>query len=366
MISEFEAEARHENFLRQTRNKWHKVNQHIEDTAEMMKERRERIYNEKRKALMKEQKKREENIKKILNFNMDSAYTERQKCLQRIILKEQTVKEKHDRKLSMDEKDRKINEQKTFSRLQLFVERNESIKKISQQKYQNKLSVSDLRHEKNMKVEMERKARIMSENHESVINRYIKLYWNRRRAENERKEKTERKKRKYLERNERMEDIKKEMEKNRKLYYKRMQTADAIKLKNKNNYDEERVNKMKNKRNEYNNYLKNNIILLKKQRSTGIEELLEKEKNLMHRNMLKTNYRDNLSKTAKEKAVMSQMNFEKNLKPFYRQLEGIKSGSMLKKSLESKKKLYKDLKREEAAKKKKEEEERLEKLYNKS
>ena len=53
------------------------------------------------------------------------------------------------------------------------------------------------------------------------------------------------------------------------------------------------------------------------------------------------------------------MKFEKNLKPFYKALERIKSESIFKKSKEQRRKIFRDLKRAEAEAKKREEEERL-------
>ena len=59
------------------------------------------------------------------------------------------------------------------------------------------------------------------------------------------------------------------------------------------------------------------------------------------------------------KTILHQMEFEKNLKTFYKQLYRIKSESVIKKNKEQKRKIYRDLKRAEYEAKKREEEERL-------
>ena len=61
----------------------------------------------------------------------------------------------------------------------------------------------------------------------------------------------------------------------------------------------------------------------------------------------------------KDKTIYNQMMFEKNLQPFYKRLERIKSESIIKKSKEQRRKIYRDLKRAEAEARRREEEERL-------
>ena len=59
------------------------------------------------------------------------------------------------------------------------------------------------------------------------------------------------------------------------------------------------------------------------------------------------------------KTINRQMEFEKNLKTFYKTLYRIKSESIIKKSKEQKRKIFRDLKRAEAEARRREEEERL-------
>ena len=60
-----------------------------------------------------------------------------------------------------------------------------------------------------------------------------------------------------------------------------------------------------------------------------------------------------------EKTIYNQLNFEKNLKDFYKKLNEIRSESIIKKSMDKRRKIYRGIKRAEAEARRKEEEERL-------
>ena len=69
---------------------------------------------------------------------------------------------------------------------------------------------------------------------------------------------------------------------------------------------------------------------------------------------------NNLKKTVVlEKTINDQMNFEKNLKIFYKKLEVLKSENIMRMSLDDRRKIFLRLKKKEAEKKKKEEEDKL-------
>ena len=69
---------------------------------------------------------------------------------------------------------------------------------------------------------------------------------------------------------------------------------------------------------------------------------------------------NNLKKTVVlENTINDQMNFEKNLKIFYKKLEVLKSENIMRMSLDDRRKIFLRLKKKEAEKKKKEEEDKL-------
>ena len=64
MMSDFEVETRYEDRLKKLKNKWKNENKKHRETVELMKEKREEIYNQKRAKLLKELDKKNVNIKK--------------------------------------------------------------------------------------------------------------------------------------------------------------------------------------------------------------------------------------------------------------------------------------------------------------
>lgn len=362
MLKDFESEAKHKDILRQTRSQWHIKNQKILEKVEAMKEKRESNLAEKRIALLKEIKSREAGINKKLKENKISQQDERQKCIERIIKKEQKVKEKNDRKLFLEEKIRMNNEMNTFNRLKTFMERNENIKRLSHEKCVTKIASSEVRHINNLKAELEKKEKRILDNDEKLFNRYIKRYWNKRKAESEKKAANQLKRKKYQEKYGRLEEIYRAEENKKNKLIKRLQTAENTKRKNKIYLEIEKITKIKNKREEYHKYCLTNRDMLRTEANSEREEILEKENFLIDRNRQKNFMNQNLQKNAIEKTVLAQMNFERNLKPFYKELEKIKEGSILKKSLEDRRKIYRDIKKEEAEQRRKKREEELEKM----
>jgi hypothetical protein len=73
--------------------------------------------------------------------------------------------------------------------------------------------------------------------------------------------------------------------------------------------------------------------------------------------------KDNLSDlkrvNASEKIILTQMTFEKNILPFKKRMNEIKSNNVMKKSSEEQFAIYKEVKRQEAERKKKELEDKL-------
>ena len=79
--------------------------------------------------------------------------------------------------------------------------------------------------------------------------------------------------------------------------------------------------------------------------------------------MTRASNKDNLSDlkrvNASEKIILNQMTFEKNILPFKKRMNEIKSNNVMKKSSEEQFAIYKEVKRQEAERKKKELEDKL-------
>ena len=114
MMSDFEVETRYEDRLKKLKNKWKNENKKHRETVELMKERREERYNEKRAKLMNELDKKNLNIRKKLNENRAIKEAELNKNIEELLEKEKRAKTKYKTRLIKEEKERLKNEQETF------------------------------------------------------------------------------------------------------------------------------------------------------------------------------------------------------------------------------------------------------------
>ncbi len=89
------------------------------------------------------------------------------------------------------------------------------------------------------------------------------------------------------------------------------------------------------------------------------ENILETETFFLTRASNKDNLSDLKRVNASEKIILTQMTFEKNILPFKKRMNEIKSNNVMKKSSEEQFAIYKEVKRQEAERKKKELEDKL-------
>ncbi len=88
-------------------------------------------------------------------------------------------------------------------------------------------------------------------------------------------------------------------------------------------------------------------------------DILDYQASLLERHMEKEKV-INLKKTlSAERTLNDQINLKKNMKPFLRKLETIKSENIMKKSVDNRKKMFWKKKKEDAERKKREEEDNL-------
>ena len=225
-------------------------------------------------------------------------------------------------------------------------------------KIKNKKHESDVRFNINVMNEKEKYEERVKDNKEKSIKKYITSYWNKRNREQKKKKKYKHFNEKYDGKYNRLEEIEKNIDQKRKNLIKKFRIIEAnqqqIKEKDRQKYEE-----IRNKRNEYVKACIENKKKLQKELIEQNEEILEYQAFMISRKSqmdkkfkLKKNH-------ATEQTLNNQINFEKNLKPFLKKLDKIKSESILKKSLTQRKKIFRDLKRAEAEARRKEEEERL-------
>ena len=123
--------------------------------------------------------------------------------------------------------------------------------------------------------------------------------------------------------------------------------------------DRQKYESIKDKRKRYINTCRENKKNLLKILDDDKDDILEYQAIVLSRkDQMDKKYKlkkDNFT----ERTIYNQLTFEKNLKPFYKKLDEIKSESIIKKSLDQRRKIYRGIKRAEAEAKRKEEEERL-------
>ena len=232
------------------------------------------------------------------------------------------------------------------------------MKNLANEKEVNKLQMSETRHLNNVKNVNEEKERKLTETNKEFFKRYVNFYWNRKSRDNQLKEKYKKRNEKYLEKINRLEEIEKSKEDKRKQLMKRFQTTENRRRNNKF-LEAAYTNPLKKRRDDLYETCYTNRTKMKESLNEEREDILDYQAIILERAGRKDSVNQLKKNCSTEKIVLNQLKFEKNLKPFYKIMDEIKSESILKLSLDKRRKLFKDKKREEAEKRKREEEEKL-------
>ena len=234
----------------------------------------------------------------------------------------------------------------------------DSYKKLKNDEIKNKKSESEVRHNINVMNEKKKLEQRANDYQEKLMKKYITFYWNKRNIEQKQKENYLHFNKKYDGKNNKLEEIEKNIEQKRKNLIKKFRIIEEnqqqIKEKDKQKYEE-----IRQKRNEY-------VKTCIENRKKLHKELIEQNDDILEYQLYMISRKSQMDKKFKlkknhaiEQTLYNQINFEKNLKPFYKKLEKIKSESIIKRSLTQRKKIFRDIKRAEAEAKRKEEEEKL-------
>ena len=240
----------------------------------------------------------------------------------------------------------------------ILIRRNEDIQLKKHENDVNKLREQELRHSNNIALEREKFQQRAKENQEKIMKKYVTFYWGRKSRQDKKRKKFMNLNEKFEERVNKLEEIEKAEEKKKKKLEKKLlsiETNQKIILEKAKRKNED----IKEKRCEYFNTCRENRIDFQKDFIEEIQDILNYQNEVLSRQ----NEREEKIKLKREnlrdRTIYNQMMFEKNLKPFYKRLERIKSESIIKKSKEQRRKIFRDLKRAEAEARKREEEERL-------
>ena len=229
-------------------------------------------------------------------------------------------------------------DKKSKSQLQTSLER--------QNKIQNKMRVEEQKRKRNENKKTKEK--------ELKIYMTLNHYKKNRAKEIENRKSNELNK--IIEKNSKLEEMEKQEKlKARELILKldtvEKKTNQMISLKN------DTIKKFNEKRKQYINSCKQNRKRMLKSLSDERFFIMDYQSYFNSKGMEKIKKAKNLKEQSTERTLKNQINFIKNIRPFLKKLELIKSASILKLSTEKRKKIYKQKKRIEEEKRKREEEE---------
>ena len=105
-MDDFEANARHQEYLKKIRRKWAAEGKKYDETIQRMKELREETYQKKSKALQQKLKKKEQLLITLQNESNKEKKIEKQKNLEILMKREKTARENVEKFLKEQEEER--------------------------------------------------------------------------------------------------------------------------------------------------------------------------------------------------------------------------------------------------------------------
>lgn len=105
-MDDFEANARHQEYLKKIRRKWAAEGKKYDETIQRMKELREETYQKKSKALQQKLKKKEQLLITLQNESNKEKMIEKQKNLEILMKREKTARENVEKFLKEQEEER--------------------------------------------------------------------------------------------------------------------------------------------------------------------------------------------------------------------------------------------------------------------
>ena len=105
-MDDFEANARHQEYLKKIRRKWAAEGKKYDETIQRMKELREETYQKKSKALQQKLKKKEQLLITLQNESNKEKMKEKQKNLEILMKREKTARENVEKFLKEQEEER--------------------------------------------------------------------------------------------------------------------------------------------------------------------------------------------------------------------------------------------------------------------
>lgn len=239
-----------------------------------------------------------------------------------------------------------------------IIERNKTLQKNKHTNELLKSHQSVTRHNKNMVEERKRLDERAEKNEEKIFQKYMTFYFFRKGREKQMKIKSSQTNSKFMEKAEKLEEIERKKDLKTKELAKKFVDIEKRKqeiLKHKN----DDIKKFNKKRKEY----CMNCMERRKNQMKELDDIrldiLDYQTCVLNRNIDKTRLINLKRIQSRERTLNDQLNFQKNIVPFYKKLEVIKSECVMRKSVDNRRKIYVEKKRREAELRKKEEEEKL-------
>ena len=242
--------------------------------------------------------------------------------------------------------------------MNIIIQKNEEIQNKKHEDIINKKKEKEIRNNKNKTIEKEKYEKKRNENQEKLMKKYVTFYWNRKYREEKKKNKFLHFNEKYEEKFNKLEELEKQEENKKKKLVKKLLKIES----NQKEYLEKEKYKyenLKKQRLKYYNKCRNLRNDLNRNLTEEANDIIDYQNCVLSRQKDKEKSIKLKKEVIQGKTINRQMEFEKNLKTFYKTLYRIKSESIIKKSKEQKRKIFRDLKRAEAEARRREEEERL-------
>ena len=221
-----------------------------------------------------------------------------------------------------------------------------------------KLEHSESRHRKNMLNEQKKLEDKAFQNKEKIFKNYMTFFFAKKNREKDKKLKISANDHRLQIKAEKIEELEREEEKKRNDLLKKLNKIEKRKkeiLKHKN----DKIIEFNKRRKEYIDAAKIKKEDIINDISDNRLDILDYQNAVLKRNENKESIINLKRMQINEKTINDQMNFEKNVKNFYKKLDLIKSENVMLMSLENRRKIFQKLKKKEAEKKKKEEEDKL-------
>ena len=235
-----------------------------------------------------------------------------------------------------------------------FIERNKSFRKIKQTKDSFRLYKSTERHNKNMIEEQKKLKEKQLNDKEKILQKYTNLYFFKINREKELQLKNAKSHHRLLEKAEKIEEIEKNNLLKKKELMKKLNTIEKRKevlLKQRN----DEIMLFNKRRKEYSKKCKRKRQMMLRELSDIRLDVLDYQSTVLKRCAEKEKLFELRRTQSTDKTLYDQMNLQKNMRSFVKKMEQIKSDNVMRKSADTRRKIFFQRKKEEEEKKKKEE-----------